>query len=127
MSRTLSGSIALTKLKNVVETRKSKNGMVKVITMPIDANLFTEKDGAIYINVRVHIRDEEDKYGQHGFIGQAVDSETYRNSSDSDKEQYKKLPILGNVKDFGQASSGSDTSGTMKAADLNDASDDLPF
>jgi hypothetical protein len=125
MSRTLSGSIALTKLKNVVETRKSKNGNIKVITLPIDANLLTVKDDAVYLNVRVHVRDEEDQYGQHGFIGQSVDSKTYKDGSDTDKEAWKKLPILGNIKDFSGARSG-DASGTIELP-ADDGDDGLPF
>ena len=74
--------------------------------------------------VRVLARSEQDDYGQNGFISQSVDSKVYKDASDEQKEEFKKLPILGNIKDF---SSNSGESNTVEESDNTDFNDDLPF
>jgi len=121
--KTLSGSIALTKMQSAIITTKKG---AKAILLPIDANYFTEKDGAVYLNVNVIVRDEQDAYGQNGFISQKLDSAKYKELG-KEKANEIKLPILGNIKDFGN--SGNDSAGTTHVAvpiDPQD-SDDLPF
>ena len=70
-----SGSLALTKLKSAIITTKKGT---KAILLPIDENYFTEKNGAIYLNVGVVVRDELDQYGQNGFISHKLSTEKYK-------------------------------------------------
>lgn len=125
--RRLSGSIALTKLIHVPYEVKGKSGkMVKGIFIPIEPNHLVEgKEGALYANINVVIKDEEDQYGQHGFISQTVDSKVYKAATDAEKEEFKKLPILGNLKDF--SGGGNDNSGAASTNVFTPDSDDLPF
>lgn len=117
----LSGSIALTKLQSAVITTKKGN---KAILIPIDANYLIEKDGAIYLNVGVVVRDEQDQYGQNGFISHQLGSDKYKEIG-KEKAQELKLPILGNIKDF----SGSNYSeGATNIEGVTDPEiDPLPF
>ncbi len=119
----LSGSIALTKLESAIITTKKGN---KAILIPIDSNYLTEKDGAIYLNVGVVVRDAQDQYGQNGFISHNLSSDKYKELG-AEKAKEIKLPILGNIKDF--AGNGNDSSGATTIADpINpEESEDLPF
>ena len=127
MSKNYSGSIALTKLKHVVMEKKGKGGKkVKGLFIPIEANILEEgKENAIYMAVRVIARNEADQYGQHGFISQSAPSAVYKAATEEEKEEFKKLPILGNIKDF----SASDENNNAAAETTFDADgdDDLPF
>ncbi len=131
MPRTLSGSIALTKLKHKVITLERKGPLPKKIRgifIPIEENyLVAGKDDAFYMQVNVYIREHADQYGQHGFIAQKVDSKIYKEADAFAREEYNKLPILGNVKDFGDHPG--DNSGQMhdqlETPDVGE--DDLPF
>lgn len=118
-----SGSIALTKLQSAIITTKKG---AKCILMPIESNYLTEKDGAIYLNCNVVVREEIDKYGQHGFISQKLDTETYK-ALGKEKANEIKLPILGNIKDF--APQNNDATGATYVAEpiSPEESDDLPF
>ena len=123
--RRLDGSIALSKLEHVIMNKKGKKGKVKCLVIPIKKNyLFEGKDGAVYLNVRVNLKDKEDQYGQHGFIGQQVPSDIYKAASDKEKEKMK-TPILGGLKDWEFSSSSNDASGSA-GGDV-DEGDDLPF
>ena len=117
------GSIALTKLQSAIITTKKG---AKCILIPINANYLTEKDGAVYMNCNVVVREEVDQYGQNGFIAQKIDSETYK-SLGKEKANEIKLPILGNIKDF--APQNNDNVGTTHIAEpINPEEDDsLPF
>jgi len=119
----LSGSIALTKLESAIITTKKGN---KAILIPIDSNYLTEKDGAVYLNVGVVVRDTQDQYGQNGFISHNLSSEKYKELG-SEKAKEIKLPILGNIKDF--AGNGNDSSGATAITEpINpEEADDLPF
>lgn len=121
--KTLSGSIALTKMTSAIITTKKGN---KAILLPIDENYFTEKDGAVYLNVNVIVRDEQDTYGQNGFISQKLDTAKYKELG-KEKANELKLPILGNIKDF--SSGGNDAANTTHYAEpMNpEEDDDLPF
>jgi hypothetical protein len=117
----LSGSIALTKLQSAVITTKKGN---KAILIPIDANYLIEKDGAIYLNVGVVVRDEQDQYGQNGFISHQLGSDKYKELG-KEIAQELKLPILGNIKDF---SGSNDSEGaTYIAEPINPEEDEMPF
>lgn len=120
--KVLSGSLALTKLKSAVITTKKGN---KAILLPIADNFFTEKDGAVYLNVSVIVRDEQDQYGQNGFISQKLSSDDYKRLG-AETAKNTPLPILGNIKDFG-GSAGDSANATHVDAPVNPEEDDLPF
>lgn len=129
MQRSFSGSLALTKLRNrIIEVKNKNKQSVTGLFIPIDDNhLVKGKNGALYLPIRVITHNEADKYGQHGFVAQTVDSETWKQASDEQKDAYKMLPILGNIKDF-DAFAG-DLSGTMEDIpdQTIDDSDDIPY
>lgn len=131
MQKSLLGSLAITKLKHAITKMKGKNGEVKGIFIPIDANyLVTGKDGAYYLPIRVIVRDQDDQYGQCGFVSQSVDSKVYKEASPELKETFKSLPILGNLKDFSNYHNDNDGAlddftGQAPMSDLPE--DDLPF
>lgn len=120
------GSLALTKMKSAVITTKKGN---KAILLPIDENYFTEKDGAIYLNVSVIVREEQDQYGQNGFISQKLPTDKYKElGAEKGKEIGSALPILGNIKHFENASTQNDSAGTTQVqGQVNPEEDDLPF
>lgn len=122
-----SGGIALTKLKHVIMTKKGKKGKkVKGLFIPIEQNYLVEgKEGAVYMNINVIARSEQDEYGQNGFIAQNG-NKPWSKCSDEEKETFKSLPILGNIKNFEseKSSESKDTSGSMGEFDEDD---DLPF
>lgn len=117
------GSLALTKMKSAVITTKKGN---KAILLPIDENYFTEKDGAIYLNVSVIVREEQDQYGQNGFISQKLPTDKYKELG-AEKAKEIQLPILGNIKDF-TGSGANDSAGTTQVqGQVDPEEDDLPF
>lgn len=121
--KNLSGSIALTKLQSAFYTTKKGS---KCLLIPINENHLQEKDGAIYMSISVIVRDEQDKYGQNGFIAQNVGSEKYKELG---KEKVKdlNLPILGSIKDF-TITNNSDSSAIHDAVIIEgEETDDLPF
>ncbi|MDM1049345.1 hypothetical protein [Sphingobacterium hotanense] len=120
-NRNLNGSIALTKLpQSIIIEKQGKSGMVRGIFLPIDGNNLTEKDGAVYMDVRVTVREEADQYGQNGFISKGIPSEVYKTLKDTPDALKAAQPILGNIKDF------SATANTVPVATVSD-DDDLPF
>lgn len=130
MQKRFSGSIALTKLKCFVTKMNSKKtgNPVEVIIIPIDENyLVRGKEGALYLPVSAIIKDEEDQFGQHGFISQNVDTKVWKDASEEQRETFRKLPILGNLKDFSGYTN--DTEGVMhdKLEPTDIGGDDLPF
>ena len=133
--KTLSGSIALTKLKHVRMNGKGKGGkVIPGIFIPIEANKLIEgkpaEDGsiAVYIPIRVLYNEEQDKNGQNGFIAKSVSTDEYKAAkTDAEKEALKEYqPILGNVKEFTQNSNTQDSAGAA-SSDVFDPDDDLPF
>lgn len=129
MQRTFSGSLALTKLKHkIINVKNEKQGDIKGIFIPIAMNHLVEgKNNSLYLPVRVISHSEPDKYGQHGFIAQSVDSKVWKDASDVEKDIFKSLPILGNIKDFD--SGANDAAGQMEelTPDTIDDTDDLPY
>ena len=121
--KVLSGSLALTKMQSAIITTKKG---AKCILLPIESNYFTEKDGAVYLNISVIVREEADQYGQNGFISQKLDTAKYKELG-AEKAKEIKLPILGNIKDFGQ-SQGDSVGATQINEPINpEEADDLPF
>jgi len=120
-NRKLNGSIALTKLpQSIILEKKGKSGIVRGVFLPIDGNHLIEKDGAIYMDIRVTVRDEVDQYGQNGFISKGVPSEVYKSLKDTPDALKSAQPILGNIKDF------SASSNSAPVETVSD-DDDLPF
>lgn len=116
------GSIAMTKLQSAIITTKKG---AKCLLIPIDKNYLSEKDGAIYLNCSVIIRDEADKYGQNGFISQKLDTEKYKELGAENAKEVQ-LPILGNIKHF--SNNQNDNAGTTQVKGVvNPEEDDLPF
>lgn len=122
-----SGGIALSKLKHVIMKKKNKKGKgIKGLFIPIKQNYLVEgKEGAVYMNINVIARDEQDDYGQNGFIAQNG-NKSWGECSDEEKEIFGSLPILGNIKNFesSKSSGSNDTSGSQGEIDEDD---DLPF
>ena len=107
------GSIALTKLKSAIITTKKGT---KCLLIPISDNYFTEKDGSVYLNCGVVIRDEQDK----------LDTETYKELG-KEKANEIKLPILGNIKHFAGQNNDNAGSTTIETPVNPEENDDLPF
>lgn len=119
----LSGSITLSKLKSVITEKTGKDGeKVKGIFIPFDVNHIAVKEKAAYLNIRVGIHNEPDQYDQDAMITHNVPTEVYKAASDEEKEAFKKLPILGNLRDFGN-SGGSENDAAPEVGE----EDDLPF
>jgi hypothetical protein len=130
MNRSLSGSIALTKLKHKIGKFTNKAGQeLECIVIPIDLNHIVKgKEDACYLPVRVFVREEADEYGQHGFISQSAGSKKWKEANEQQREEFKNLPILGNIKDFDR--SAADASGRLSEPiepANDDKGDDLPF
>lgn len=121
-NKTLTGSIALTKLPQAVITeKKNKAGdLVKCVILPIDGNHLTLKDGAVYMDVRVVIREDADKYGQNGFVAKGLPSDVYKSLKDDESALKAAQPVLGNLKDW----SGTATASPVPVVEEDD---DLPF
>ena len=121
--KVLSGSMALTKLQSAIITTKKGT---KAILLPIESNYFTEKDGAVYLNVSVVVREEQDQYGQNGFIAQKLDTEKYKELG-KEKANEIKLPILWKIKDFGVSANDSAGATQIDGKVDPEQSDDIPF
>lgn len=125
-SKTVYGaSLDLSKLHGVIREEKAKSGMIKTLVLPIDKNLIEvneDKKGNIHLNIRCNIvvNQEADKYGQSGFISQQAPRNIYASATEAQKEEFKNLPILGNL--FKYEKDGE--SATTKKVDEGD---DLPF
>ena len=117
------GSIALTKLQSAIITTKKG---AKCLLIPIEKNYLTEKDGSIYLNCNVVVREQPDQYGQDGFISQKLDTETYK-ALGKEKANEIKLPILGNIKHFTNSQNDSAGTTTIEALINPEDDDDLPF
>lgn len=137
MARNIFASIALTKLKNYILKINLKDGKpVKGIFIPIDPQnpnfLVKGREEKYYLNVKIYLRDDEDQYGNIGYIAHQAPSEIYKNATDQEKKKIQELEILGNIKEF----TNNDNSGNMGTKTLTqkpevisgaDDTDDLPF
>jgi hypothetical protein len=122
VNKWLSGSVTLSKLTSVITEKTGKDGKaVKGIFIPFDLNFITVKEKAAYLNIRVGIHDEPDQYDQDAMITHSVDSATYKAASDDQKDEFKQLPILGNLRDFGGGGSSDDATEEVAEEDI------LPF
>jgi len=117
-----SGQIELTKLQSVIIEKQGKTGMVRGVFIPIELNHLDEFEaGRVAINIDIYVNDEKDKFGNDGSIKQKVSSKEYKSASEQQKEDFKKLPYLGNFKNF----YGGNVSSTPVQTFSDD--DDLPF
>ena len=117
-----SASINLLALKNVKMEVKGKSGMVKGIFIPIEINHLEvrDKDKTPKLNIKFNIVPTPDK-DQDGFIAQQG---LKKWSEMTDQEKEVKLPILGNIKEWG-ASDG--VNNQVSTETFTPESDDLPF
>jgi len=126
--RSLEGSVALTKLPcMLMTTKKGTEG----IFIPTDAaNLIKGKEGALYLPIKVALYDEENEFGQHGFVSLNVNpkakyNKKWKQLSKDEQEKLKEINvILGNVKDWQfEGNSDAPADETVHTED----SDDMPF
>lgn len=128
--KTLSGSLALTKLIHVSMEANGKNGKVKGLFIPIEQNHFVvgkEKEGVtpIYMPIQIVMHEERDEHGQDGFISQKGNVK-WKEATDAQKEAFNKLPILGNVVDWSKGNNSDDNAGSVSEKTF-EPTDDLPF
>ena len=138
-NKSLSGSIALTKMKHVKMTCKGQTGPVDGIFIPLAANKLVvgkpDADGntAVYVNFNMTVKDAPDSYGNSGIINKAIDlkanyNKTWSQMTDEEKEDSKQYtPILGNVKVWESNSQSADASGNAGGASTFEPTDDVPF
>ncbi len=121
-------SLDLLKLQNAfVKKFKSKSGQeVECVVIPIDQNYLVRGEKGLYLNADTVIRDDEDQYGNAGFVAHKAPSNQWKAASQEEKDKMNELNILGNLKDF-----GSNQASTPQGSEPMDASDngadDLPF
>lgn len=125
----LTGSIELTKLKQklIVNKRNKAGEIIRCLLLPIEGNgLLDHADpktgeftNRVFMDVGVLVRDEQDEYGQNGFISKRANSELYKEIKDDEEELKSQQPILGNIKDWSNQNQSS--------ADVMDDDDDIPF
>lgn len=141
MPRNLSGSLALSKTKHVLMTCKGKEGKdIKGMFVPFEANklvVIEKKDDKgkvtetqIYMPVNVHIKEEDDQYGQCGFVSKTLDSKDYKALGTGDvakKAAAEFTPILGSLKEFRNNGTADDAAGNEAAGEVFDPSGDVPF
>ena len=121
--KTLSGSLALTKLHCSVVTTKKGN---KCLLIPIEKNFLYEKDEAVYMAVNVIYKPDQDENKQNGFIAQKMSTEKYKELG-AEAAKAVNLPILGSIKYFaGIQNDGVGATYVPGTIDPED-SDDLPF
>ena len=126
--RSFGGSIALTKLVHVKRQQKGKNGIVDVLIIPIDLNnLSVDKNGGVHIPISGVLKEEQDQYGQNGYIKKYLKSEKKYSelSEEEKKKRNEETPILGNIKVW--ESTSNDNTGQVEESNEVDADDDLPF
>ena len=126
--RRLDGSLDLAKLQHVIMKKKGKGGKkIECLVLPIDKNyMIRGKDGGVYLNVKVNLKDKEDDFNQHGFISHQVPSAIWKEASEEEQAEMKKTPILGGIKDW-DFNGGSSSSNSNTSHDDIGEEDDLPF
>jgi len=116
-------SFALTKLNHGFITTKKG---ARCLVIPIAENYLSEKDGAVYMQTDICVREEKDTNENYGFVKQKLPSDVYKAmEKEKAKEIGDKLPFLANLKIFERANN--DTSGASNEAFTEEEHDDLPF
>lgn len=118
-----SGNINLLALIHAKYEVDGKNGKVKGIFIPIEINNLEVRDNDKIpkLNLNFSIVPTPDK-DQDGFIGQQG-AKQWKDCTDEEKEAIKLLPILGNVKEWGQ----SDGVNNQVSEETFTPTDSLPF
>lgn len=134
--KSLTGSLALTKLIHVRMTKKGKKGKVEGLFIPIELNLLDQDEkGNVYLPIRAIITDEQDENGQNGFIAKTIGTKRFKEAKKKQQEKWKDYaneetkkvtPIIGNLKDWSSQSNANDSSGAA-SSNVVDEDDDLPF
>jgi len=115
-------SIALTKFKHAFIT--SKTGQ-RCLVLPIDDNQFSEKEGAVYCQTDICVRDEKDTNDNYGFVKQKLPSDRWKALGENAKTVGDALPFIANLKIFERTNN--DSSGVTDVAFDEEEGDDLPF
>lgn len=115
------GDINLAAFKHVKMKTKGKNGEVKGIFIPFDANRLKEhKKGGVYFNIVAFQLKEPTDYGTH-ILKQSFTKEQREKMSEED---VKEQPIFGNLNvDNTPSETNNDAGGGKEFTE----SDDLPF
>lgn len=129
--KTLSGSIALSRLKHAIVTTKKG---AKCLMIPIEDNDLKinsykagGKDVTEYeIPVRIIYKPEQDDRGQNGFIAKSTTPEFYKANKDNEDLMKSLTPILGNIKDWSN-SGAAPINNDVGAGQEFSEDDDLPF
>ena len=123
----ITGSIDLTKFKNVRTSMKRKDGsIVKGVFIPITENYLVEGEkGGVFANLNIILKDEKDQYGNNGFISHQVPSDMYKAASDEEKKAFD-TKILGNIKKW-EASVIENTDENIVDSTPEIDDDELPF
>jgi hypothetical protein len=121
-NKSYSGSVAFTKLKSAITTTAKGT---KCLLIPIDDNHLYEKDGAVYLPIRLTVFAEKNQFNDDGLIAQTLSSEEYKALGPEEAKKIE-LPILGNFRNFDIVQN--DNSGVVSNEVYNGVEDpDLPF
>jgi hypothetical protein len=127
MKRTLVGSLALSRLKHDTITVIYGKTKVKGIFIPFKHNHIQEQENkAVYMPVRVLLFEQANRFGQHGMITQSVESSMWKEGTEVQREDFRNLPILGNLKDFDLHTENINTMDNEQSQPVT-RGDDLPF
>lgn len=135
--KTLTGSIALTRLVHVKMKKKNKKGeLIECLVIPIKENALHEneyenRDGKKVTEVSIPVRVLYDpvtnpKTKQNGFIAKSLPSDVYKEKKEDEEFLKVQQPILGNIKDW-SLSAPAPVSNDVGEKDSYDEDDDLPF
>lgn len=131
MSRTLIGSIDLTKMKTALKMMKNKAGeQVECLVIPIKDNNLIKGQKGIYMDIKAIIHDSNDQYGNIAMLTKNVsiksmfgEGKTYQSLSEEEKAKHKAAtPIIGNMKEI-----GSETPIQSTPMQSGGDDEDLPF
>jgi len=115
----ISGQINLTKLTSALTSRKGKDGtMIEGVFIPIDHNyLFKSDKGNVYMNIiAFDLKDPDD--GDTHLVKISLPKDVREKMS---KEEQNEMPIIGNLKVWG------DSEGREETVETLEEDDDLPF
>lgn len=123
----ISIKLNLTQLRHVEKEIKGKNGMIKVLIIPVEENKLYDGEKNIYLDmIAFEMKNKDDDSRDTHILKQSFDKETRDAMSDDEKQSY---PILGNAIDWGkyQRSEPEPRKSEDVPEDFNNDGDDLPF
>lgn len=129
--KTLSGNIALSRLKHAIVTTKKG---AKCLMIPIEENALVEnkyvsngKEIVEYeMPIRIIYKPIQDDRKQNGFVAKSTGSEFYKENKDKEELMKSVTPILGNIKDWSN-SQPEPVNNDMGGGQEFTEEDDLPF